>query len=156
MSYRLMVLHCIKMKQVLDLGSKLRLGMVIRPIGAPFLQIKSSKVKEHVSFLGHWESSKKIQINATIILYHSATTMTRDAIIMGRHIREDGVCRKPFLETTDIGSRKMGLEILLEWSVCVACSHNLLLAHNLVLWSPYCIIFVKKAEIAGFLPLTAP
>ena len=39
----------------------------------------------------------------------------RNAIIMGRDIKEDSVCRDPFLEMTDIGSRKVGLKVLMEW-----------------------------------------
>ena len=87
---------------------------LIRPIRAPFLH-KIFKSQGHVSFLCHWEGGKKFRIKATIKLYHSATTMARNAIIMGKHIKEDGVCGDPFLEATDIGSRKAKLEVLTEW-----------------------------------------
>ena len=47
MGFRLTVLHHIKAEQVLNLGAKLDLVLsLMRPIGAPFLQIKCSKVND--------------------------------------------------------------------------------------------------------------
>ena len=40
--------------------------------------------------------------------------MAGNATTMGGHIKEDGVCGDPFLGATDIGSRKAGLEMLVE------------------------------------------
>ena len=61
------------------------------------------------------KGSKKFQIKATVELDRSAATMAGDAIVMSRHIKEDGVRGDPFLEAMDIGSGKVGLEMLMKW-----------------------------------------
>ena len=69
-----------------------------------------------------------------------------------REVKENALLNVVFAKTKYLAHNLLPLQLLSS----VACSHNLMLTHNLVSWSPYCIIFVKKAEIAGFLPLTAP
>ena len=58
--------------------------------------------------------SKEMRVKASIHLQHSTATMTWDAIIQGRDIRENGISGDPFWESVDIGSREPGLEVLPE------------------------------------------
>ena len=50
--------------------------------------------------------------NSHQYLNHGAVTMARDAVIMGRHIRTEGVCGESLRNAVDIGSRESGLEML--------------------------------------------
>ena len=45
-------------------------------------------------------------------LGHLTTTVTRDAIIMGRNITIDGVHGEPLRQSANIGSRESGMEVM--------------------------------------------
>ena len=106
------------MIDVLDGLTDFDLGIVNHETsGGTMVMSEVFKGSGHVRFRSHGVASKEMGFQSTVELEHGAATMTRDAVIMGWDLREEGVGGEPLRDVADIGSREPGLEVLAKWIV---------------------------------------
>ena len=81
-------------------------------IGSTMLTNEILKSTGHFIASFHRVPSSEQAFAPTVELQHGCTTVTHDAIIMGRNIRKECICGNSVIEPTDVGSRKAAFEML--------------------------------------------
>ena len=110
---RLLIFDTVQPVEIKDFAINLSLGIVTFETKRRTNIAKEILVdNRNIRLRAKWIASKKLGIDATKKLKHHATPMSRNTIVMGRGLAEDGVGQKPFGKAMDIGSGKSRAKVL--------------------------------------------
>jgi hypothetical protein len=113
--FRLAVTDGIETEEIMNPLTEFRFGIVRHDTNR--CTISTDKVLKgmvHLAFRSKRGAMEKLRVKATKDLNHGTATMAWNTIVMGRNVIEEGISREPLRDTTDIGSREPGLEVLPE------------------------------------------